>query len=71
LLGGKTQYSFYSVQVVPLFYVTLVMLIYYLITPHTKILDVLRKWREIINTISMWLAGEVSISLKLVVSKKE
>lgn len=71
VLGGKTQYSFYSVQVVPLFYVTLVMLVYYLITPHTKIIDVLRKWRKIINTISMWLAGEVSVSIKLVVSEKK
>lgn len=71
LMGGKTQYSFYAVQVVPLFYVTLVMLVYYLITPHTKILEVLRKWREIMKTISMWLAGEVSVSLKLIVSKKE
>lgn len=71
LLGGKTQYSFYSVQVVPLFYVTLVMLVYYLITPHTKIIEVLKKWREILSTISMWLAGEASVSLKLVVSKKE
>lgn len=69
-LGGKTQYSFYAVQVVPLFYITLVMLVYYLVTPHTKILEVLRKWKEIINTISMWLAGEVSVSLKLVVSRK-
>ncbi len=71
LLGGKTQYSFYAVQVVPLFYITLVMLVYYLITPHTKILDVLRRWRKIISTVSMWLAGEVSISLKLVVSERK
>lgn len=71
LMGGKTQYSFYAVQVVPLFYVTLVMLIYYLMTPHTKILEVLRKWREVVRTVSMWLAGEVSVSFKLVVNKKE
>jgi len=70
LLGGKTQYSFYSVQVVPLFYVTLVMLVYYLVTPHTRIIEVLKKWRKIISAISMWLAGEVSVSLKLVVSEK-
>ncbi len=69
-LGGKTQYSFYAVQVVPLFYITLVMIIYYLVTPLDNARELLRRWRNALNAVSMWLAGEASITIKLVVSRR-
>lgn len=69
-LGGKTQYSFYAVQVVPLFYVTLIMMVYYLAVSPDNIRELIRRWRHILSVVSAWLAGETSISIKLVVSGK-
>ncbi|MEM3948004.1 MAG: hypothetical protein QXM76_00185, partial [Zestosphaera sp.] len=67
-LGGRTQYSFYAVQVVPLFYTTLVMIVYYLTASPANIRELVKRWRRILNVISMWLAGEVSVSMRLVIS---
>ncbi|MCD6324134.1 MAG: glycosyltransferase family 39 protein [Desulfurococcales archaeon] len=63
-LGAKTQYSFYSVQVVPLFYTLLVLEIYYLLRDPKVFLDVARDWWRLIKTFFDWLAGLVKIRVR-------
>jgi len=62
LLGGKTQYSFYMVQITPLIYTSLIIHVFWLtFTDNFKIL--IRKWLEIIKYLIKWLRGEVIIKI--------
>jgi len=67
VVGGKTQYSFYSVQVVPLIYTLLLELIYYLLSSTANIRKAVGNWVKVLKVISDWLAGKVKISIKVVV----
>ncbi len=71
ILGAKTQYSFYSVQLVPLFYTLLVLEIYYLLSPPKNFVEVAKSWWRAIVTFWDWLAGYVEIKLRLEVRRKE
>lgn len=69
-LGSKTQYSFYAVQVVPLFYTLLILQIYYLAVPPARAMEVAKKWINIFKSLFDWLAGYVDIKIKIIVSPK-
>lgn len=68
-LGSKTQYSFYSVQVVPLFYTLLVLEVYYLLNTPKNVVEVAKGWKDWILTAWDWLAGYVEIKISLTVRR--
>ncbi len=70
IAGGKTQYSFYSVQIVPLMYVLLLEVIYYFTSSTANVKEVIRKWLKIFKIISDWLAGKVKVEVKVVIRVK-
>ncbi|MEM4020464.1 MAG: glycosyl transferase family 39 [Desulfurococcaceae archaeon] len=47
ILGGRTQYSFYSVHLVPFVYMNLTYSVAYIISDRNKLLNVLNKWIHI------------------------
>ena len=69
LLGSKTQYSFYSVQIVPLFYSLLIIEIYYLLEKPSRNLEIVRQWIRYFKLFMEWLAGNVSIKVSVIVKK--
>ncbi len=68
-LGSKTQYSFYSVQVVPLFYTLLVLEVYYLLNTPKNIVEVAKGWKDWILTAWDWLAGYVEIKISVTIRR--
>ncbi len=64
-LGAKTQYSFYSVQIVPLLYTLLVLEIYYLLRDPKMFINVARDWYRLLKTFFDWLAGLVRIKVRI------
>ncbi len=70
LLGAKTQYSFYSVQIVPLFYTLLVIEIYYMLSPPRNFIEIAKRWWSWILTFWDWLTGYAEIRLKIEVARR-
>ncbi len=68
-LGSKTQYSFYSVQVVPLFYTLLIIEVYYLLEKPSRFLEIARDWVKYFRLFMEWLAGNVSIKVNVVMKR--
>lgn len=60
-LGSKTQYSFYMVQITPLLYTALVMVIYYLFFDPSNIRATAREWVALLSKIAAWLRGEARL----------
>ena len=69
-LGSKTQYSFYSVQVVPLFYTLLIIEVYYFLERPSRALEIAKEWVKCFKFFMEWLAGNVSIKVNVVVKKQ-
>jgi len=65
VLGGRTQYSFYMVQITPLLYLCLIIQVYWLTTSLNNIKDLLKKWLEILTLIQRWLSGEVTFKISV------
>jgi len=65
VMGVKTQYSFYMIQITPMIYTALFIIIYYLTTPVANTLHVAKKWYKIFKTVWDWLSGAASIVLKV------
>lgn len=62
LLGSKTQYSFYMVQITPLMYTSLIIHVFWLTsTDNFRVL--IRKWLTIIKYLIKWFRGEVAIKV--------
>ncbi|RLG76900.1 MAG: hypothetical protein DRO14_03130 [Thermoprotei archaeon] len=65
LIGVKTQYSFYMVQVTPMLYTTLFVIIYYLTTPLSNIVYVAKKWYKLFKALWDWFSGIAHIELRV------
>ncbi len=63
VLGSKTQYSFYMVQIVPLLYTLLFLEIHYVLTPLSNFIDVGREWLKLLRKIGRWLRGELRVRI--------
>ncbi len=72
-LGSKTQYSFYMVQVTPLLYTALVVIIFYLFFDPTNIKATARAWASLLSKLAAWLRGEARLRVMIepVVSGEE
>ncbi|MEM2006692.1 MAG: hypothetical protein QW154_03570 [Sulfolobales archaeon] len=64
LIGNKSQYSFYMIQITPLLYATLGTLAYYL-SDVGNIRNLSRAWLEALRNLVKYLRGEVKIKLKI------
>ncbi|MEM0031089.1 MAG: glycosyl transferase family 39 [Desulfurococcaceae archaeon] len=51
ILGSRTQYSFYAIQLAPLVYVNLFSILHLTINNTSVQLEVLRSWRSIVNRV--------------------
>lgn len=60
-LGSRTQYSFYMVQITPLIYTALIMMVYYLFFDPSNIKTALREWASLLSKLAAWLRGEVRV----------
>jgi predicted membrane-bound dolichyl-phosphate-mannose-protein mannosyltransferase len=65
LLGSKTQYSFYMVQITPLLYTSLLIIIYYLTNPVANVMKIARTWWRILTALWKWLGGEARIRIHI------
>lgn len=63
-IGNKSQYSFYMVQITPLVYTTLGVLVYYL-SDVGNVKDVSRAWLEIAKSLVKYLRGEARFKLRI------
>ncbi len=63
LLGSKTQYSFYMVQIVPLLYTLLFLEIHYVLTPLNNFINIAKEWIKLFKNIGRWLKGEVRLRI--------
>ncbi len=62
VIGSRTQYSFYMVQLTPLLYTSLmVQLFWTTFTENFK--DLMRRWYTLVLNVVKWLLGEVSIKV--------
>ena len=60
-LGSKTQYSFYMVQVTPLLYTALVVIIFYLFFDPANIKATVSAWASLLTKFAAWLRGEARL----------
>ncbi|MCD6084074.1 MAG: glycosyltransferase family 39 protein [Desulfurococcales archaeon] len=71
VVGVKTQYSFYMVQVTPMLYTMLFIIIHYLTTPLANTIYVARRWYKIFKILWDWLSGVARITLRVEVKYVE
>ena len=65
IIGVKTQYSFYMIQITPMLYTTLFVIIYYLTTPLTNIIYVAKKWYKLFKVLWDWFSGIARIQFRV------
>ena len=71
VLGAKTQYSFYFIQIIPLLYTLLLLQLHFFLDRPKRVLEVGRKWVEIFRTFIDWLAGLVRVKVEVRVEPVE
>ncbi len=71
LIGVKTQYSFYMIQITPMLYTTLFVIIYYLTTPLSNIVYVAKRWYKLFKVLWDWFSGIACIELRVEVKRIE
>ncbi|MCS7108828.1 MAG: glycosyltransferase family 39 protein [Sulfolobales archaeon] len=69
IIGSRTQYSFYMVQLTPLLYCSLMVQLFW-ITSGSNFIELLRKWREIIVSVVKWLYGDLIINIYVKIEDK-
>ncbi len=62
--GNRSQYSFYMVQLTPLLYTTLGVLVYHL-SDLDNLRELSRAWLEILKSLLRYLLGEVSLRIRV------
>ncbi len=70
IAGNRSQYSFYMVQLTPLLYTTLGVLVYHLSDPK-NLREVSRAWLEALRNVVRYLRGEVVLRVRVEVEAPE
>ncbi|MEM0361181.1 MAG: glycosyltransferase family 39 protein [Sulfolobales archaeon] len=66
IIGSRTQYSFYMVQLTPLIYTSLMIQLFW-ITFDKNFKELMRIWYDMLLNIIKWLRGEVRIKVRVIV----
>lgn len=68
VIGSRTQYSFYMVQLTPLIYSSLMIQLFW-ITSNRNFKELMRMWYDVLSNIVKWLRGEVRIKACVIIEQ--